>query len=529
MFYYWKRKYKYIMSRWGYSVNIAAIEPFNEVDQMLSYRTDTINSICNENDGIWAEDPALPGTYNNWLTAIINYVKGPQNLTDPPTSPLGESKKLFLAGTGPEDNDTPNWNQPTNPNWNLPNRNPNVDLVDVHNGLWWGEGELSGSFDKSKLIRDAYTSSADGTKRPFHQGESNYYQFVDINPNDTITDYYDSNKVFDNYDVSFHNEIWANTFFGNFAAACTWYWERVFWWPNALPTPPPESIDQNHWQPNHTNILGAVNILNPNDDSVHVRNRTLYHNFKPLSSFLANPNLQAYDLFNGDFDAHKVYDDVNKIETYYLTNADQTMAIGWVHNLNAYWEKHYYVKNDSTMQNFFGCTAPGSQQVSISGLQSGMDYHVTWFPTRLNDTIHPADAVDTSGTGTVLLDMGTAPLGDTLNKYLDTLHVDYAFIIALQPVHRNLQVIRNADSSATIPEWSFSLYPNPASDLLNIILTDDTPAKIDIYDLSGRLLHSWIGLRGPLVRLSVSPLARGTYFVRTASGEHCQVKPLIIR
>ena len=28
VFYYWKRKYKYIMSRWGYSVNVAAIEPF---------------------------------------------------------------------------------------------------------------------------------------------------------------------------------------------------------------------------------------------------------------------------------------------------------------------------------------------------------------------------------------------------------------------------------------------------------------------------------------------------------------------
>lgn len=38
-FYYWKRKYKYIMSRWGYSVNIAAIEPFNEIDHMLSYET----------------------------------------------------------------------------------------------------------------------------------------------------------------------------------------------------------------------------------------------------------------------------------------------------------------------------------------------------------------------------------------------------------------------------------------------------------------------------------------------------------
>ncbi|HRO41098.1 MAG TPA: hypothetical protein PLY76_14195, partial [Flavobacteriales bacterium] len=37
VFYYWKRKYKYIMSRWGYAVHIPIIEPFNEVDGMLGY------------------------------------------------------------------------------------------------------------------------------------------------------------------------------------------------------------------------------------------------------------------------------------------------------------------------------------------------------------------------------------------------------------------------------------------------------------------------------------------------------------
>ncbi|MFN3874768.1 MAG: hypothetical protein ACK4L7_02505, partial [Flavobacteriales bacterium] len=34
---WWKRKYKYVMSRWGWSVNIPIIEPFNEIDRLLSY------------------------------------------------------------------------------------------------------------------------------------------------------------------------------------------------------------------------------------------------------------------------------------------------------------------------------------------------------------------------------------------------------------------------------------------------------------------------------------------------------------
>ena len=529
VFYYWKRKYKYIMSRWGYSVNIAAIEPFNEVDQMLSYRTDTINSICDENDGIWAEDPALPGTYNNWLTAIISYVKGPQHLTDPQTSPLGESKKLFLAGTGPEDYDNPNWSQPTNPNWNLPNRNPNVDLVDVHNGLYWGEGELSGGFDKSRLIRDAYTSNSDGTKRPFHQGESNYYQLVDINPIDTITDYYDAAKIFDNYDVSFHNELWSSTFFGNFAAATTWHWERVFWWPNALPTPPPESPTQNPDGYIHTNVLNAWNTLNPNYVQVQVQNRPVYHNFKPLSDFLANPNLQAYGLFDDEFHPHKHYDEANKIEAYYLTNADSTLAIGWVHNLNAYWQKHYYVKNDPEMQNFFGCTEPGMQLVSLGGLQPGVDYHITWFPTRMNDTIHPADVVDTTRSGSVLLDFSPAQMGDTAQLYLDTLHLDYAFIIALQPVHRNMQVsVGDGGPDGKSSDWNFSLYPNPARNEVNVVLPNDEPVDVALYDLLGRRVRGWKQMKGPQILLRLDRLSQGAYYLRVSAGEHSQVKPIII-
>src|SRR5690606_13553181 len=96
VFYYWKRKYKYIMSRWGYSVNIAAIEPFNEIDQMLSYQTVTMDAICDENDGTWNTDPALPATINQWITDIAEYVRGPVDLDNPVTSPLGEDKKLFL-------------------------------------------------------------------------------------------------------------------------------------------------------------------------------------------------------------------------------------------------------------------------------------------------------------------------------------------------------------------------------------------------------------------------------------------------
>ncbi len=543
-FYYWKRKYKYILSRWGYSVNIPIIEPFNEIDQMLTYHDVNMapphkNYNCPENSLHWVADPGLPATYSSWLSDIIHYVKDPVDLEHPATSPLGEGAKLFLVGTGPErdanNNDLPP-NNPDNPNWNLPNKNPDVDLVDVHHGLYSGEGELSNSFSSSQDIRDAYTSSANGSKRPFHQGESNYYQGVDIatyTGADTVANVKEAADYFDNYDVSFHNEIWASTFFGNFAAASSWQKERIFWLPNTLP----QMFGTNHipydlsnqTQIYHSGVLNAYNILqvgSQSTDTVKVQNRTIYHNFKPLSDMLSNADWQSYEFFSGDFSPHKICNDTNKIECYYLVNADSTLAIGWVHNLNAYWEKHYYVT--SAVQNFFGCTSPSAQQVSLPDLAVGPDYHITWFPTRMNDTIHPVNAVDTTGTGTVLLDMGTAPLGDTAYKYLDTLHLDYGFIISLAPVHRNMIVPAEADLPPSTG-WDFGLYPNPAQNRLNVVLPDEAARDITIYDLSGRQVYHKSQAEGPLIIIQTERFSRGTYCIRVSDVVVVRNKLLIIQ
>ncbi|MBS1938080.1 MAG: T9SS type A sorting domain-containing protein [Bacteroidetes bacterium] len=534
-FYYWKRKYKYILSRWGWSVNIPILEPFNEIDQMLTYRhvnlIGTWNAICAQDKLDWLQDPALPATYSQWLTDIISYVKGAQDLSDPVHSPLGYGKKLFLAGTGPENLQTSNWENPVNPNWNLPNKNPNVDLVDVHHGMYWGEGELSNSFSESQTIHNAYRNSANGTKRPFHQGESNYYQIKDVygqnTPNDTV--HVDAAEYFDNYDVSFHNELWASTFFGNFAAATTWQMNRVFWWENGVKVPPkdnPHVVDQgNLYQWYFSNALGDTNLLDLGAP-YPVVNKPIYHNFIPLADFLNNPNLQGYNFFNGNLQPHKVYDDANKLECYYLTNQDSAMAIGWVHNLNAYWEKHYYLQR--AVQNYLGCTAPSAQSMALPGFQSGVDYHISWFPTRMNDTIPPADATDQSGTGTVLLNMSTAPLGGIAYNYLDTLHADYAFIVALQPVHRNIQVATDDPPAPNNEE--FGMYPNPARNTVTLVLPSDGLAKdVALYDLTGHCVLVKTDVTAPVFEVPTGDLARGAYCVRVSDPMNSKVKTLILR
>jgi hypothetical protein len=311
----------------------------------------------------------------------------------------------------------------------------------------------------------------------------------------------------------------------------SWAWPRIFWWPNALPVPLSESPFQNPIGYIHTNILDSANTLNPNGIQVQVKNRTVYHNLKPLSELLTNPDWQAYDFFSGEFEPHNVYDATNGIEAYYLISLTQPLAIGWVHNLNAYWRNHFYVKNAVTptvLQNFFGCDTPGVQQLSITGLLPGVDYHVTWFPTRMNDTIHPVDVVDTSQTGSVLLDLSSAPLGDTANLYLDTLHMDYAFIIAPHPVQRSMHGEGAEESVVQTTEWDYELFPNPASDHLNIVLPEDGIVDITLYDLSGRRIRGWNRTKGLRIGLQIGSLAPGAYYVYVSTGEHSKAKPLII-
>ncbi|MEZ4738257.1 MAG: T9SS type A sorting domain-containing protein [Flavobacteriales bacterium] len=529
VFYFWKRKYKYMMARWGYSVNLAAIEPFNEMDQMFGYRNVDLSipgidaSVCPENKVDWRQDDSLPVVIDSWLSDIIAFVKGDVDIDGPvANSPLGEDRKLFLTGVG--------LNAEAGPDYYKPCRNTLVDLVDVHEGLYWGDYQLRYSFDKAALYRDTYTNSITGEKRPFHQGESNYYALFDQDPDPNVDDFYETSKVFNNYDVSFHNEIWASTFFGNWATASTWHWERVFWWPNSLPQAYPNGIplDPNNSFGNfyHTGGLGDINGLDVGlSAEMNIENKTLYHHFQPLHNLLTNVNWAGLDFFQGSYTPNYVYDDVGKLESYYLLSDDGLMAVGWVHNLNAYWENSFYYSADH--HNFLGCTSPTTQQLLIPGFQPGTDFNVSFFPTRLNTNVYPTGYVDQSGTGSVLLDLSTAPLNGIDVDHLDTLHSDYAFIIALNPVPKNRNSITEPETD--LHDWNFSVFPNPASTTLNLILpSDDEPKDIAMYDLSGKRIFSVNSNGASLLTIPTEGIAKGAYCIRVSDPSATRMKTLVI-
>ncbi|MCW5899284.1 MAG: T9SS type A sorting domain-containing protein [Flavobacteriales bacterium] len=127
----------------------------------------------------------------------------------------------------------------------------------------------------------------------------------------------------------------------------------------------------------------------------------------------------------------------------------------------------------------------------------------------------------------ITLDLSTAPLGGTLNNYMDTLHADYAFIITPAPFVKSLQL---PPAAQAVPEagWDYTLYPNPARDALFLRFPDDAPKDIAVLDMAGRRVTSQANITGTNHFLPLGQLAKGAYWVRVTDGVHIKVKKLII-
>ena len=530
VFYFWKRKYKYLMNRWGYSPNLAIIEPFNEIDQMLGYyRLHDLRNrsdICSLNWHEWPVEEHLPETLDVWLTDINDYVTEEVNPNDPVASPLGENK-LFLMSYA--------WNDPERENYATfykPFYNEKVDLMDAHHYLGsyltdanHPDGRLNNMVKNANGFIDR-TFNANFPAKPFNTGEFNY----NTNPDDVFD--WELEKYFMNYDVSFHNEIWAGAFSGKWATGTSWQWERVFWWPDAL-TPAPDD-ELNIYQPeDYSNVLGESNTLDIGTNGNHISkvivNRRLHHHFRPLADLLSHPSWQPYNFFNWDYAAHKVFDvsenNPDELEAYYLKDLSNALAIGWVHNRNAWGMNAYY--HDYGQKNFLGCNPPSADIITLTGFQPVTSYTITWFSTRTNSTVYPPQMeVSSDNTGDLVLDL-TGHFGGVSDNYLDTLRSDYAFVITTAPFTKS----RLHDLSAELPienVWDFAMYPNPTRDEVYLKVPGDEPKVIILQDLSGRQLHTWGSTTEPIIRISTGNLAKGVYIIRVSMGTHWKTKKLIV-
>ncbi len=135
-------------------------------------------------------------------------------------------------------------------------------------------------------------------------------------------------------------------------------------------------------------------------------------------------------------------------------------------------------------------------------------------------------------TGLVTLDLTntTFAFGGTANNYLDTLHTDYAFIIAPEMIMRSMIAHEAEDTVAVKTDWEFGLYPNPTNDAVTLSLpTDNVPRDVVLFDMAGKRVFSRMNVTTRLLGVTTTGLGKGTYGVRVSDAESAKVKVLVIQ
>ncbi|MCG8700829.1 MAG: T9SS type A sorting domain-containing protein, partial [Bacteroidales bacterium] len=77
-------------------------------------------------------------------------------------------------------------------------------------------------------------------------------------------------------------------------------------------------------------------------------------------------------------------------------------------------------------------------------------------------------------------------------------------------------------------ESYFSMYPNPANNMVTIELDNTEYTKVELYNISGKLILE-TDIVSTSTDVDVSKLSSGVYFVRTFGNEISHTKKLIIK
>ena len=540
---YWHaRKYKYLLSRWGYSTNIAMLEPFSELDIKIEYAnydlTNTV-SICPSHRINWPANQDMKDAQEAWYNVMLDHIKKPVTLGG-----LGEGKRLFQSSYGVN----ALWvhSSGSNPVTSVENAalidyhavfdDPNFDILDNHpyeffnfsSGTKWRFNAYSG--DLEPYLNTVADNLRVSFNKPMRHGEIGHFGNIPSGPSAGTPTY----EFFNNYDVSFHNELWSTTMSGFLGAGSTWFTNVVHRWKDGNPNPPGGSANE-IGEP-FTFFVSPVNggqpvaIPSTNDDD---KIKPIYHNFKPLSDFISL--LNSYNFFDQNIIPHMYYDfdtpNNERIESYYLVSDDQQMASGWIHNINKYWANSYiFMDQYSTtpIENYYGCEREGlnnppATTFPLDGFQPNTNYWVEFYHTRWGSTPLPTSyGLISDGNGTITIDLTSAPLA------CDSFNADYAFIATILPSPQRKANQQEEKTNDLIQSLNFSIYPNPSIREVRMAIPIDESSELTIQDVTGRIVSKITAAYQNNLLVDLSAYSKGLYLVKLKNSHGEKVKRLII-
>ncbi len=89
-------------------------------------------------------------------------------------------------------------------------------------------------------------------------------------------------------------------------------------------------------------------------------------------------------------------------------------------------------------------------------------------------------------------------------------------------------MIPNAQAALPL-DWDFSLFPNPASAAVNVMLpSDDVAKEVSIYDLSGKRISTLNSNGVTLLHITTEAFSKGVYCIRVSDQNATRMKTLVI-
>ena len=95
----------------------------------------------------------------------------------------------------------------------------------------------------------------------------------------------------------------------------------------------------------------------------------------------------------------------------------------------------------------------------------------------------------------------------------------------------NAIAIRVLSGSSSIEETfnnTFNVYPNPATDVINVEFSDNFSGTVSVLDIAGKEV-STSAFSGLQHTLSTSALTNGVYFVKVNDGTASQVERIVVK
>ena len=151
----------------------------------------------------------------------------------------------------------------------------------------------------------------------------------------------------------------------------------------------------------------------------------------------------------------------------------------------------------------------------------------------LNDSIYGITISPTGGT--LIFNEVEIPLDNNGNGLLDlnglnpgTYQIDYSGEFGPLSCFDEFSWTFEVQQKVRIDEYSnkFSIYPNPASNILNIEFNGEFSGDIQLFDMTGRLLKTTENL-SEITSIDVSDLASGVYFIHFVSESGCFTKKFV--